>query len=453
MEFNVKVEKPSNTLRKLTIKVPATEVSARLNRGLAEVQRTAHIKGFRPGQAPIGMIRQMYGDDVKHKLFHSLIDESFREAVRKEQIKAVGRPQVDASNYKTGEGAHDHALRENEEFTYTATVEVMPEIEIKNYTGLSLTQEKINVTDEDLNKVVEGLRNSQAQLIPAAGGLANADGTMGSRPIKKGDFADIEFNGGVVTENGVIEKAGMKGNRLVEIGSDSLIPGFEDHLVGARQGEVKTFRVPFPADFYEKELAGAEAEFTVSIKEVKEKKLPELDDEFAKQAGYESFDDLKTKARQYVESEKAAANERKLRNDIIEGLSQKNKFDIPSALIEAQAQSLAQEWASELKKQGMDDQSIQQAMLQELEQIKTRAATQVRASLMLESIADAEKIEVSDEEFQNEMSRVAESMKVEPAKLKDFYSKNPSKKEDFVFRLRQDRTFKYLMDKAKIKTV
>ena len=143
MEFNVQIEKPSSILRKLTIKVPASAVNARFQKGLAEVQRTANLKGFRPGQAPISMIKQFYGEDVRHRIYHALIDESFREAVVREKIPAIGNPQIESPEHQHGKGEHDHAVTEDKDFTFTATVEVLPEIEVKGYTGIALTQEKV----------------------------------------------------------------------------------------------------------------------------------------------------------------------------------------------------------------------------------------------------------------------------------------------------------------------
>jgi trigger factor len=142
MELQVTVEKPSSILRKLTIKVPASVVATRFNRGLAEVQKDAKLKGFRPGQAPMAIIKQYYGADVRHRVYHNLIDESFQKAVQENKLMAVGRPTIESPDHKHGEGDHDHAINEDKDFTFTATVEILPEIEVKGYTGLALTQEK-----------------------------------------------------------------------------------------------------------------------------------------------------------------------------------------------------------------------------------------------------------------------------------------------------------------------
>jgi trigger factor len=451
MEMSVQLEKPSSIVRKLTIRVPAKVVAGHLERGLVEVQKTAKLKGFRPGQVPINVIKQYYGEDVRHRVFHNVIDEAYQEALREQKLRAIGAPKIDTPDHKTGEGAHDHSVKEDQDLTFTATIEVLPELEIKGYTGIALTRETVSITDDDVEKVVSGIRDAQAELVPASGGLALADGSMSSRPVQKGDHVDMDFRGGMVTANGIEEKPGMKGNRMLEVGAGDLIPGFEDELVGMRRTETKTFRLKFPADFADKTMAGGECEFTVTVNEVKEKKLPALDDEFAKTMGYEGLADLRKKAHDHLVRERTDEVERKLRGELVSAVIEKNPFECPMALVESQTRALAQDWAEELKRQGVDDATIQQAIMSELEGLRKRAEGQVRASLVLEAIAKKESIEVSPDDFENELKTAAASMKVEVEKMREFYDKNPGRKDDFSFRLRQERTLKFLLDKAKIK--
>lgn len=451
-ELTVQVETPSPITRKLTIKVPRERVSQRFERGLAEVQKTANLKGFRPGNAPLSVIRQFYGEDVRHRLYHNLIDETFQEAVRGQKIHTVGAPKIEAPEHQHGEGAHDHAVSEDKDFTYVATVEIMPEIEVKNYTGVALKRENVEVKDEDVENVVKNLQDSQAELIPVSGGLLMADGAQSSRPVEKGDHVDMHFDGGVVTDAGIERKEGMKGSRVIEIGSDALIPGFEDAMIGMRRGETKTFRVPFPKDYAEAELAGKEAEFTVTANEVKEKKLPPLDDELAKTLGAENLGDLRKKVRERLLLDRTQGVDRKLQSDLLAQLIEKNPFDIPQSLVEGQTRALAQDWVQQLKQQGFEDQMIQEALKSELESLRKRAEGQVRASLILEAVAKKEKIDVAPEEFSEGIATAAREMNVEESKLADYYSKNAGRREDFEFRLRQDKTVKFLLDKAKIKS-
>lgn len=442
MQVQVQVEKTSPIVRKLTIRVPAAEVTTRFTAGLREVQKTAKIKGFRPGQVPISMVQQYYGADLRHQLFHRLIDESFREAVRQEQLRAIGSPKIETPNHQTGNGEHDHSLKENEDLTYTAEIEILPELEAKNYKSIPLTREKLEVPADEHEKLVAGLLDSRAELLPVSG-----------RAARRGDHVDLEFSGAVVHDDGrKEERAGMKGSRVIEIGSGSLIPGFEEHLEGMQGGEAKTFTVTFPADYHEKELASKPAEFSVKVGEVKEKKVPELSDDLAKELGYEDAGDLRKKAGEYLLKQRTDEQDRKLRSELVAALVERNPFDCPAALIDAQAQALAQDVAQDLKRQGFADEMIRDSLVGELPNLKTRAESQVRASLILDAIAKQEKVEPSPEEFETELKRMAQSMRTEEGKLREYYNREPAKREDFLFRIRQDKTMSLLMDQAKIKT-
>ncbi|MBU6374784.1 MAG: trigger factor [Bdellovibrionales bacterium] len=437
-----KVEKKSNILRQLKVRVPAKVVSSHLEKGLREVQKTAKLKGFRPGHVPLPVVKQFYGEDVRHQVFHDLIDESFQEAVRGEKLRAVGRPQIETPDHKTGAGEHDHSIEEGKDLTYVATVEVMPDIEVKGYTGISLTRESTKVEKSDIQKIIDNFQNSQAQLVPI---------TNESHKARKGDSVEMKFEGGLVVGDKVEPKAGMSGSRLLEIGSDTLIPGFEDNLVGMKKGETKTFKIDFPKDFYEKELAGQPASFTVTINEIKEKQLPELNDEFAKQMGYESLADLNQKVEDHLAQEKKSESDRKLRSDLLQALIDKNAFDVPQSLIQAQARALAQDVAQNLKRQGADDKTVQEILMSEMQNISKKAESQVKASLLVEAVAKAEKFEVTAEDLEAEISKMAISMKAEEQKVKEFYMSNPSRKEDLEYRIREERTLGWLLEKAKIK--
>lgn len=435
-QLSVQVEKPSNIVRKLTVTVPAEMVDARFQSKLAEIQKTARLKGFRAGKVPLSVVRQYYGEDARHKVFHALLDESFRQAVRQENLKAVGRPEIDAGDH--------HHVTEGTGFTYTATVEVMPEVVAKNYTGLSVKKEKVEVSKEDVDRVLDGLRDSRAELTPISE----------ARPAKKGDHADFKFEGGVVQENGELNKlAGMSGTRTMEIGSGQLIPGFEEEMVGMKAGETKTFRINFPADYPEKELSGKEAEFTVTINELKEKKLPELNDEFAKEMQYESLAQMREKADENLRRHREQESEGKLKNEVLQALIEKNQFDVPTSLIEAQARQLAQELIENLQQQRFPEDMIKAVLRQETDNLRKRADNQVRAGLLLDSISSQEDIKATGEDIDAEIKKMAESMRTDEKRIREYYEQNPEHKENLEFRIREEKTLSFLIDKAKVKEV
>ena len=450
MNLTVDVEKSSNVVRKLTVKVPAATVAEHFERGLAEVQKTANVKGFRQGHVPITVIKQMYGDDVRHKVFHNLIEESYRQAVRQSNLMPVVNPKIETPDHKTGEGAHDHSLKEDQDLNYTATVEIMPEIQVKSYKGIALKKDSVAITDQDVELIIKNLRDSQAELIPVAGGLILADGQQSSRAVKTGDYVDMEFEGGVVTETGINKLEGMKGSRMIEVGGNTLIPGFESNIEGMKRGETKTFRIKFPEDYGDAQLSGKDAEFTVKVNELKEKKLPELNDEFVKTMGYENLTDLMTKARDHLTKERAQEVERKLKSDLLQALIDKNPFEVPMVLVQTQTRALAQDIAENLKNQGYTEQLIQEMLGSEFENLKKRAETQVRSSLLLEAISKKENIELEQGAVDSEIDKIAASMKVEVDRLKDYYNKNPKFLEDLEYKLREEQTVKFLLGQSKV---
>jgi trigger factor len=443
MNIQVTVENVSKISKKLTIKVPKEEVNRAFQKGLATLQKTANLKGFRPGQAPLSMIKQFYGEDLKHRVYHDLIEDSYSAALNKEKIHAVSQPSIESPKHQTGAGEHDHGISENEELQYTATVEVMPEIEPKGYTGLALTQATTDVTEDDMKKAIDQLLDSQAEL------KTTEDAAY---KVKKHDFVDIEFKGGIVTDKGLDERPGMSGTRLLEIGSESFIEGFEDEVIGMKKGETKTFKITFPKDYFEKSIAGQKAEFTVTANEIKQKSVPTLTDDLAKTLGYESVTDLKSKAKDYLINEKKTDSERKLKSDLLQALIEKNTFDIPQGLVQAQTRALAQDVAQNLKQQGFNDQMIQDALTHEMENLKKRADNQVRASLILESIAKKETITVSEDEIKTEITKMAQNMRMTEDKVSEFYQGNPARKADLEFRLREEKAVQFILSKSKLKT-
>jgi trigger factor len=441
MELKVQVEKSSSIQRKVTVRVPAQTVALRFERGVMEVQKTANLKGFRPGHAPVSMIRQFYGDDIRHRLFHNLIDESFNQAAREQNLRVVGRPSIETPEHITGAGEHDHSLKEGQDLVYTATVEVLPEIEPKGYEGIALTRESADVKKADVEAVVARFQDSRSKMVDTEPG----------HKIKKGDHADITFEGGLVTESGIEKKQGMSGSRMLEVGSDTLIPGFEDELVGMSVGTEKTFRIRFPKDFFEKDLADKESEFFVKVNSIKKKELPALDDALAKDLGYQDLKDMESKVKAQLEQEKAAQVDGKLRQDLVAALIEKNSIEVPSALVQSQVRALAQDVGENLQRQGFSNEMIQETLVQETTNLKQRAESQVRASLILEAIAKKESIVATTEEMNREVSQMAASMKVDEARVREFYEKDAGRKDDLEFRIRQEKVLTHLVSKAKVK--
>ena len=442
--ISVQVEKASPILRKLKITVPASRVSARFETKLKEAQRTANLKGFRKGMVPIAVVKQYYGEDIKHRVFHDLVDESFDEAVRDHQIRPVGRPTIETAKGNTHHGEDhghaDHGIEEGQDLSFTATVDVIPEIELKSYSGFTFTREKSELEKGEVEKFIEQARESHAEISPVA------------RAAKKTDYVDFTFKGGIIDTNGKLElRKDMEGARVIEIGGDQLIPGFEDQLVGLSAGGEKTFRLTFPADFPEASLQSKEAEFSVQIKEVKEKKLPEVNDDLAKTLGYDDLKDMRAKFEERLANNKKAQSERKLRADLIEELIKKNPFDVPQSLIQAQARVNLRDLIENLRQQGFNDQMIAQAVATEQESLQKRAESQVRAGLILEAVGKKEGVKVDPSDFDAEYKKIALSTQMKEADVSDYYEKNREQKSNLEFRIREEKAISLVLSKSKVK--
>lgn len=436
MNLQVKIEKPSNISRKIIITIPADQVSKRYAAKLREAQSKASIKGFRPGHVPLDMVKKYYGGDIKSTVFNSLIDDSVFQVIKENEIRTIGRPVVESIDSDLNPN-----WDESKEFKFTATVEILPEVDPKEYKGLSIKRDKVSITAEDVDQVLNGLREQMAELSPTDEGYKAVTG----------DFVEFEYEGSMLTEEGSKVLENLKGHRQAFLGQGELLPEFEKNLVGAAGASEKKFKMEYAADYPEKDLAGQTVEFTVKVKEVKQKKLPEITDDLAKQAGYEDSADMKKKAEGYLLKNRTEETERKLRNDMIQLLIDKNPVEVPASLIASQAQEVALEFADTLKRQGFNESMIQDAVKGQKENIDKRAENQVKAGLVLHAISKKENITVKDADIEFEMKRIAESMNKPESEIRRFFEQNSNRRENLRYRLLEEETLTWVLGQAKVK--
>jgi trigger factor len=442
METTIKLENVSAIQKKFLVTIPAAKVSKAVEKKLFEIQKTASIKGFRPGKVPVTMVKQFYGEEIKSRALNSLINETYSEALKKHDLRIVGEPQIEgvAHAHPGEEGDHKHLhLHDGEDLSYTATVEVVPEIDPKDYKGLSLEKPSAEVSADDLAGVKKSLQERKAEVTPV------------DRAAKTGDFVDIKFEGKLKTDKGFESQANLSGDRYAEIGSGQLIPEFEKNLIGLKAGESKTFKMTYVKDYTDENLAGKDAEYDVALREVKDKKLPEFTEEYAKEFGYESLADFETKSKTMLLKNKAEESDNLLRNNMIEKLIEKNAFEVPQALVYQQIRALADDYAQELKRYGFNDQMVQSAIVSQLEDFKKRANMQVRAGILLDAISKKEKIEPKAADIETEMKKMAANFNVEVSMLKERFEKNPRDKANFDYRVREELTIQHILSSAKIK--
>lgn len=438
MESNVQIEKPNATTRKLIVTVPVGTLKLKYDQALVAQQKKAKLKGFRQGHAPIGIIQKYYGEDIKQRLFSNVIDESYQKAVIDQKLTPVSRPQIGpAEKDKT-----EDWLSLERDFKFEATFEIMPEIELKQYKDLSVKKPKIKVTKKEIDGLLNNLRDAHAEMNPISEDEAK------QYQVKKGDFVDTAFKGKLEAESGWEEKEGMSGSQVIEVGSGQMIPGFEDQLIGMKRGESKTFEIEFPKDYGAEDFQGKKAQFEVTANEIKHKKIPELSDDFAKEAGYESQKDLESKAEEAVKKNQEDQAQRTMQEEVIDQLIKKNPFDVPHALIHSQMQSLMNEFGQNLKRQGLPEDRIESALKQNQKDFHDRAERQVKAGLLLDRIAKAEGLTVGKEDFEKEYDRVTQGTQMKREDVVNYYQNNQKAKENLEFRLLELKTIEYLVKQA-----
>ncbi|MBI3535513.1 MAG: trigger factor [Deltaproteobacteria bacterium] len=419
MNITVKVEKPSEITRKLTIQVPATVVTQKLEEKYDEIQKTSNLKGFRPGMAPLSVIKQMYGEDAKHKVFHSLIEESLDQATEEHQIKTVGSPKIEAPDNQKGPGEHDHFLEEGKDFNFIATLDIIPTIKVDHYLHIPLTQERTELTDEELEQSIKQFLDNKSKFEPVTSGIVLANGEMSSRPAQNGDFLKIDVIGKLINKQGEFTE--------------------------------KSFRVVLSKDHHLKKYAEQEVEFTITVKEINKKLTPELNDTLAKEAGFNDALDFRVMLKEVLSNSKKNQINEKLKNEIIKYLIEKNPFQVPLILIQTQTKYLIQDFVLRLKEDKHSDEEIKKAAEKNLPFFAQRAEIQVKSSLILETISKKENISVTTNDLDHEIKHIAEDSKIDEQEIRKYYDEKKSRLADLEYRLVQEKTLNFLIDKAAMK--
>ena len=399
--MSVQVENLEHNMAKLTIEVSAEELEKALDSAYNKQKNSISIPGFRKGKVPRAMIEKMYGAGVFYEdAANELMQKSYPEAIDESGVDIVSRPSVEVVQIEKGKP-----------FIYTAEVAVKPEVELGKYKGVTVTKIDTSVSDDEVAEALEQERNKNAR-----------DVSVTDRAIQEGDTAVIDFEGFV---DGVAFEGGKGENHPLEIGSHSFIDTFEDQLVGKNAGDEVEVNVTFPEQYQAAELAGKPAMFKVKINEVKAKELPELDDEFAQDVSEfdtlaEYKEDLK---KQLVEKKEVEAKKTK-EDEAIQKIIDKSKMDIPEAMIETQCESMVEEFAQRIAQSGLSmEQYLQFSGMtvdQLKEQVRPEATTRIQSSLVLEQIAKEENIEISDEEVDAEVEKMAAAYGMEADKLKEY---------------------------------
>ena len=401
--MSLQVEKLEKNMAKLTIEVSPEELEGALQHAYLKNRKQITIPGFRKGKVPRQIIEKMYGPSFFYEdAVNELIPSAYEKAVDECELELVSRPEVSIVQIEKGKP-----------FIFTAEVAVKPEVELGQYKGIEVEKQDTAATDEEVDKEIDKERESNSRSI-----------TVEDRPVQDGDMTVIDFEGFV---DGTPFEGGKGTDYSLTIGSGAFIPGFEEQLIGAEIGKETEVNVSFPEDYHAKDLAGKPAVFKCTVKEIKVKELPELDDDFAQDVSdFDTLEEYKADVRKKIEERKAASAKAKKEDAVIEKIIEGAKMEIPDAMVKTQAEQGVDEFAQRLQMQGMSIEQYLQYMGGSIdamvEQYKPQALKRIQSRLVLEAVVAAENLEVSDEELEAEYSRMAEQYKMEVEKLKELFS-------------------------------
>ena len=433
--MSVQVENLEKNMAKLTIEVSAEDLEKALESAYQKQKKQISVPGFRKGKVPRAMIEKMYGVDVFYEdAANALMQQNYAAAVDESGIDIVSRPTVDVVQIEKGKP-----------FIFTAEVAVKPEVTLGKYMGVTVTKIDTSVSDEEVDEALEKERNNNARTI-----------NVTDRPVAQGDTAVIDFEGFV---DGVAFEGGKGENHPLEIGSHSFIDTFEDQLVGKNAGDEVEVNVTFPEKYQAADLAGKPAMFKVKIHEVKCKELPELNDEFAQDVSeFDTLEEYKADVKKHLEVEKENEAKKTKEDEAIQKIIDKSTMEIPEAMIETQCENMVNEFAQRLAQSGLSMEQYMQfsgLTLDKLkEQVRPEAETRIKSSLVLEQIAKDEKIEITDEELDAEIEKMAAQYGMEADKLKEYIGDNEkeSMKRDLAVTKAVDLIMENVKERAKAKS-
>lgn len=406
--MSLQVEKLEKNMAKLTIEASAEDLEKAIEQAYQKQKKQISIPGFRKGKVPRQMVEKMYGKEVFYEdAANALIPDAYDKALEECEEDIVSSPKIEVTQIEAGKP-----------FIFTATVALKPEVKLGKYKGVKVDKIDTTVTDEEVDAEINKERENNARNI-----------TVEDRPVKDGDMTTLDFEGFV---DGVAFEGGKGENYPLTIGSGAFIPGFEEQLVGAEIGKEVEVKVTFPEDYQAENLKGKDAVFKCTIKEIKEKQLPELDDEFASEVSeFETLAEYKEDIKKNL-TEKREKDAKNAKEDAaIQAAVEASEMEIPEAMLETQQRQMVDEFAQRITMQGLSMEQYFQFTgtnyQQMVEQVKPQAEERIKSRLVLEAIAKAENIEVTEEDYEKELETMAEVYQMELDKVKELMGEREKK--------------------------
>lgn len=423
----------SATRKEIKIEFEPAEIRSAYDRISREYSKAAKVPGFRPGHAPTSVVRTRYKSEIRSEVLRELLPEAVNNAITEHSLNALGEPDVQLDNTEGLERLGEEPL------TVKVAVEVLPEIELKDYKGLEATRRLRPVTDADVDRVIEGLRDSSASLQPVE-----------DRSSQLGDTVTINARGRFVDDEPDAEDIKVDDVEVV-LGGPGVQQEFTDNLTGVKPEDSRTFLVDYPADFTSTGLAGKKVEYTTDVTAVRQKELPELDDEWAQSLGPEidTLETLRTKIREDLEARATSESEHHVRGGLVKKLVEDHKFEVPQSLVEQQTNARLQDVARQMMGRGIDPRSEQIDWDGARAELMTQAEDDVRATMLMEKIAEAENITVSEDEVEAEIESIATASRQSKEQVRAALTKNGGERS-IAQRLRNRKALDLLVENARI---
>jgi trigger factor len=427
--MQVTIEEVNATRRKLAVEVSVDAVTAELDRAFGRVQRQAKLKGFRPGRAPRAVLERFFGDQVRADVLSHLIEHSYSDAVKQTGLRPVGPPEIVPETIEAGK-----PLR------YSATIDVLPKIEIVDWSGLPAKRPRRVVSEEDVDRAVDQLRESLAELRPVAG----------RDEAREGDFVTIDY---VASIAGKPIPNGKRENRLVELGKGAVPAEIERALVGAKIGQERLVEVEFPKEHADHTLAGKTVRFELVLRGVREKILPAADDELAKEHGEcSTLEDLRVKLRERLEESFGREGDEHVREQLIEELVGRNAFELPKSLVERQVDSFVEDLLARAGERRAELERDAEQLDKLRHEYRPRAERQVRAVLALDALASQNGIEPAEGDVDDRIVELASRAGEQAARIREAYG-DPAARAELRARIARERALERVVASARIEDV
>ena len=422
--MKAELKEVSSYQRELLIEVPAKVVQEEIERACQAIKRTARLPGFRPGKIPIPIIKSRFSREIKEEVLNRLLPRHYEEALKQHQLSPISPPVMD-----------DISVKEGEPLRFKASFEVKPPIKVENYQGVKVTQQEVKVTPEEVETTLRTLQERGAQLV-----------SVEDRGVKSGDWVTLDVEEGL--DPPIKGGSRREENALIEVESPRTHQGFSQQLLGMKRGEEKSFTIDYPSDFPQNKLAGKRVLYKVKLKEVKIRELPPLDDDFARDLGdFKDLDDLREKLKKDLLNHKQEEAERALTDELLSQLVDAHTFEVPPYLVEQELDYRVSRVANNFVRQGIDLQRVEFDWDKFRQEQRPDAIKSVKKELIVEQIARQEGIEVTPEDVQGEIDRIAAESNKSVAYIKSWLEKE-GKMEELKNRLLLLKTVDFLKKKA-----